>query len=142
MTSNNSVPPAVLLVSADGVLQTAIQLWRKRNDARLVVAESGAEAAQLLRDMRFISARLDALIVDYTLPDTSGCAFIGLHRDDFPNIAVALATTYRNPSLMMWGRAFQATVLLKPLSEEALHTVLLRPGTLAGPNLTQESMNA
>lgn len=119
--------PSVLIVSSDAVTVLAANAWRKNSEVRLVIVKTIAEAEELLRDLRFIGARLDALIVEYTLPDGCGCRFIGGQRDDFPDAAMALVSELKTSSLQMWSRVFQTTLLLKPLATEDFHRVLLHP---------------
>jgi len=104
-----------MVVEDDPGVGYAVSRWLQEQEVRSVLATSTSEAMEMLRDIIFIEAAFDALLVDYNLPDSTGVRVIQEFRDEFPTVPVALMTGNQDESLEVWTRERQIPLFRKPL---------------------------
>lgn len=107
--------PSLLIVEDEADIRFFLDHWLRKQGLRPVLAQNAREAMELLGDMRFIGAAFDGLLVDYRLPDATGCRIIRACLDETPGMPVALMTAYFDLSLELWLRARHVPLLRKPL---------------------------
>ncbi|MBO3742806.1 FAD-dependent oxidoreductase [Actinoplanes flavus] len=122
---------AILTVDDDPSVSRAIarDLRRRYGDRyRIVRASSGAEALEVLRELKLRGSRVAVMLADYRMPQMNGIAFLEEAMDLFPFARRALLTAYADTDA-----AIQAInvvdvdhYLLKPWDppEEKLYPVL------------------
>ena len=112
--------PRVLLVEDDPGVGYAVSRWLQQQNVRSVLATTAHEAMEMLRDVIFIEAAFDGLLVDYNLPDATSCRVIEECRDEFPNVPVALMTGSDDISLELWSKSRRIPLFRKPLKMDEL----------------------
>jgi two-component system OmpR family response regulator len=127
MDPNDRTSPCILVVDDDEAIRYSLARWIKERGARVIEAANTRDAVEMLRDASFIDARVDGLLVDYQLPDATGCRVILEFADEFPGVPMALMTGKDDLSLELWLRSRGIPLFRKPLDIEALETWL---GTL------------
>jgi DNA-binding response OmpR family regulator len=105
----------LMVVEDDPGVGYAVSRWLQEHEVRSVLATSTGEAMEMLRDIIFIEAAFDALLVDYNLPDATGVRVIQEFRDEFPTVPVALMTGNDDISLEVWTKARKIPLFKKPL---------------------------
>jgi thioredoxin reductase (NADPH) len=89
--------PLILTVDDDPAVSRAVarDLRRKYGEAhRIVRAESGADALEVLREIKLRGGRVAVLLADYRMPEMSGIEFLEAAMDLFPRARRALLTAY------------------------------------------------
>ncbi|HEY2833279.1 MAG TPA: FAD-dependent oxidoreductase [Sporichthyaceae bacterium] len=89
--------PLILTVDDDPSVSRAVarDLRRKYGEAyRIVRAESGADALEVLREIKLRGGRVAVLLADYRMPEMSGIEFLEAAMDLFPRARRALLTAY------------------------------------------------
>ncbi|MCZ7646408.1 MAG: response regulator [Planctomycetota bacterium] len=124
-------PPApskrsLLIVEDEEDVRYFLGHWIRRQGLLPVLAKDAREAMELLGDMRFIESSFDALLVDYRLPDATGCRIVRACLDESPRMPVALMTAYFDLSLELWLRARNVPLMRKPLDLGQLRAWLER----------------
>ena len=122
----------ILIVEDDPGVSYAVSRWMQEQNVKSVIAESTQEALDMLRDVVFIEATFDGLLVDYNLPDATGMRVIQEFRDEFPNMPVALMTGNVNIYMELWLRARKIPLFRKPLELVSLQAWVeaLKPATV------------
>lgn len=113
-------PPCILVVDDDEAIRFSLVRWLKQRGERVIEAANARDAVEMLRDASFIDVRVSGLLVDYQLPDATGCRVILEFADEFPGVPIALMTGKNNLSLELWLRARGITLFNKPLDLDAL----------------------
>ena len=116
--------PRLMIVEDDPGVGYAVSRWLYEQQVRSVVATTTSEAMEMFRDMIYIEATFDGLLVDYNLPDATGLRVIQEVRDEFPSVPVALMTGNNDISLELWSRARKIPLFRKPLKMEEISTWL------------------
>ena len=80
-----------------------------------MLATSTKEALELVRDVSYLDSRLNGLLVDYQLPDATGCRVIQEFVSEFPGVPVAMMTAYDDITLEGWVRSRRIELFRKPL---------------------------
>ncbi|HEY3605433.1 MAG TPA: response regulator, partial [Sporichthyaceae bacterium] len=89
--------PLILTIDDDPSVSRAVarDLRRKYGEAhRIVRAESGADALEVLREVKLRGGRVAVLLADYRMPEMSGIEFLEAAMDLFPRARRALLTAY------------------------------------------------
>ena len=89
--------PLILTVDDDPSVSRAVarDLRRRYGEGyRIARAESGADALELLRDVKLRGGRVAVLLADYRMPQMSGIEFLEAAMDLFPRARRALLTAY------------------------------------------------
>jgi thioredoxin reductase (NADPH) len=89
--------PVLLTVDDDPSVSRAVARDLRRQYGghyRVVRASSGAEAMDLLRELKLRGARVAVLLADYRMPEMSGIEFLEQAMDLFPRARRALLTAY------------------------------------------------
>jgi thioredoxin reductase (NADPH) len=89
--------PLILTVDDDPSVSRAVarDLRRKYGEGhRIVRAESGADALEVLREVKLRGGRVAVLLADYRMPEMSGIEFLEAAMDLFPRARRALLTAY------------------------------------------------
>jgi CheY-like chemotaxis protein len=120
MEPNNTNPPCILVVDDDEAIRYSLARWLKGRGARVIEAANTHDAIEMLRDASFIDVNVDGLLVDYRLPDATGCRVILEFADEFPGVPMALMTGINDLSLELWLRARGIPLFRKPLDLDAL----------------------
>jgi len=110
----------LLVVDDDPAVRYSLSRWLNRRGMRTIEAADTREAVEMVRDASFVDAQIDGLLVDYQLPDATGCRIIMEFRDEFPGVPMALMTGREDLSLELWLRARGIPLFRKPLDLKAL----------------------
>jgi thioredoxin reductase (NADPH) len=89
--------PVLLTVDDDPAVSRAVarDLRRQYGERyRVVRASSGAEALDVLRELKLRGSRVAVLLADYRMPEMSGIEFLEQAMDLFPRARRALLTAY------------------------------------------------
>jgi thioredoxin reductase (NADPH) len=89
--------PLILTVDDDPSVSRAVarDLRRQYGEGhRIVRAESGADALEVLREVKLRGGRVAVLLADYRMPEMSGIEFLEQAMDLFPRARRALLTAY------------------------------------------------
>jgi len=89
--------PVLLTVDDDPAVSRAVARDLRRQYGehyRVVRASSGAEAMDVLRELKLRGARVAVLLADYRMPEMSGIEFLEQAMDLFPRARRALLTAY------------------------------------------------
>src|SRR5215475_10390508 len=89
--------PALLTVDDDPSVSRSVarDLRRRYGEGyRIVRAESGADALEVLREIKLRGGRVAVLLADYRMPEMSGIEFLEAAMDLFPRARRALLTAY------------------------------------------------
>jgi thioredoxin reductase (NADPH) len=89
--------PVLLTVDDDPAVSRAVarDLRRQYGERyRVVRASSGAEALEVLRELKLRGSRVAVLLADYRMPEMSGIEFLEQAMDLFPRARRALLTAY------------------------------------------------
>ena len=70
---------------------------------------------QLLRDLLFIESRFHRVLIDYRLPDATGCRVVQAFQEDAPDTGLAMMTAHHDLALEIWVRARGVPIFPKPL---------------------------
>src|SRR6516165_10191765 len=76
----------MMVVDDDPGVSYAVSRWMQDHNIKSVMATSTHEALDMLRDIAFIDASFDGLLVDYNLPDATGFRIIQEVLDEFPRV--------------------------------------------------------
>jgi len=125
----------ILVVEDDRTIRTAMRLLLARMDYQVLVAE---DAASALAAARGFEGRIDLLLSDMVLPDTSGSEVAKVLTRERPDLKVLFMSAYPADLLVHQRRILPGTVTLeKPFDEltlaRAVRTALLAPGTSESP---------
>ena len=112
--------PCLLLVEDDPDIGLFLKRWMELQNVRPVLATSVREAMQMVRDVAFIEANFDGLLVDYRLPDATGVRVIQEFLADFPGMPVALMTAHFDISLELWVKSRGIPLFRKPLEFDTI----------------------
>ena len=128
---------SLMVVEDDPGVGYAVARWLASQQIKAVLVTSVREAMQMLQDLVFIEAKFDGLLVDYNLPDATGCRVIQEFQAEFPKLPVALMTGAENISLEIWLKARRIPLFRKPLKIKELETWLqtIRSPQAGGPHL-------
>lgn len=107
--------PCILVVEDDPDIGMLLKRWLERMNVQAVLATSTREALDLVQDISFIESRLDGLLVDYQLPDATGCRVIQEFASEFPGVPIAMMTAYDDITLEGWVRSRNVQLFRKPL---------------------------
>jgi two-component system OmpR family response regulator len=116
MSKKNKRRLCLLVVDDDPAIRYSLSRWLGKRGVRVIEAADTREAVEMVRDASFIDAQIDGLLVDYQLPDATGCRIIMEFRDEFPGVPMALMTGREDLSLELWLRARGIPLLRKPLN--------------------------
>ena len=122
MTQN--VPRRVLVVDDEPLIRWSISETLKAHGHTVVEAESGAGA---LRALQISSRPVDAVVLDYRLPDTNNLSLLARIRQIVPRIPVILMTALSTPELVEDALRLGAyDVMDKPFDMNELEHVVTR----------------
>ena len=107
--------PCVMIVEDDHDIGFLLKRWFENMGVKTMLATSTREALELVQDVSFIESKLDGLLVDYQLPDATGCRVIQEFVSEFPGVPVAMMTAYDDITLEGWVRAHRIQLFRKPL---------------------------
>lgn len=110
----------LMIVEDDPGVGYAVARWLDDQNVRSVLATSTHEAMDLLRDVIFIEAAFDGLLVDYHVGDDTSIRVIQEFRDEFPSVPVALMTGSQDETLELWLNSKQIPIFHKPLELDRL----------------------
>jgi len=116
--------PCVLIVEDDPDIGQLLKRWLERMNFQAVLATSTREALDLVQDVSFIESRLDGLLVDYQLPDATGCRVIQEFASEFPGMPIAMMTAYDDITLEGWVRSRNVQLFRKPLDMKKMEAWL------------------
>src|SRR5262245_13422001 len=105
MSATTARSPRLMIVYDDPGVSYAVSRWMQDHNDKPVMAASTQEALDMLRDIAFIDASFDGLLVDYNLPDATGFRVIQEVLDEFPQVPIALMTGGANVAMEVWVRA-------------------------------------
>jgi thioredoxin reductase (NADPH) len=89
--------PVLLTVDDDAAVSRAVARDLRKNygeNYRVVRASSGAEALEVLHELKLRGAEVAVLLADYRMPEMSGIEFLEQAMDLFPRARRALLTAY------------------------------------------------
>jgi thioredoxin reductase (NADPH) len=92
-----AVRPVLLTVDDDAAVSRAVARDLRKNygeNYRVVRASSGAEALEVLRELKLRGALVAVLLADYRMPEMNGIEFLEEAMDLFPRARRALLTAY------------------------------------------------
>jgi DNA-binding response OmpR family regulator len=112
--------PRILMVDSDTEHGNATKKWLEEHEMKTMWVQTPREAMDLLYDMVFIESSVDGVLVEHSLPETSGCRVIQEFRHEFPGMAAALMTSADDISLETWSRARRIPIMRRPVGAEAL----------------------
>ena len=122
MTEN--VSRRVLVVDDEPLIRWSIAETLKAHGHTVVEAESGAGALRALQES---SRAVDAVVLDYRLPDTNNLSLLARIRRVAPWIPVILMTAFSTPELVEDALRFGAyDVMDKPFDMDDLEDVVSR----------------
>jgi DNA-binding response OmpR family regulator len=110
----------LMVVEDDPGVGYAVSRWLQDHEVRSVLATTTDEAIEMLRDVIFIEATFDGMLVDYSLPDATGVRVIEELRDEFPSMPVAMMTGRDDELIENWTRQWRIPLFKKPLNMELL----------------------
>lgn len=114
--------PLLLLVEDNSALRRLLSIHLARMGFRVLAAESGEEALQLLRDE---PEPVHLLVTDIMLPGMTGLEVALQMRDLFPGLPSVLITAYPPEYLVKYGvRLGDFPLLNKPFTMEDLRRTL------------------
>jgi DNA-binding NtrC family response regulator len=117
-------PLRVLVVDDELLVRWAIAETLKEHGHTVVEAESGAGA---LRELQATSPRVDAVLLDYRLPDAHNLSLLAQIRWVAPRTPVILMTAFGTPELAAGALQLGAyEVLDKPFDMNQLEGVVAR----------------
>jgi DNA-binding NtrC family response regulator len=116
----------ILLVDDDADLRFVLARWLTQQGLRVLQAASTGEAVEMLGDAAYLGARLDGLLVDFHLPDATGCRVVQEFLEEFPGVPVALMTGTYDLSLELWLKARHIPLFRKPLNLDGLRAWVAR----------------
>lgn len=123
--SGPKTPPCVMLVEDDPDIGFLLKRWLENMGFHSLLATSTKEALELVQDVSYIESKLDGLLVDYQLPDATGCRVIQEFVSEFPGVPVAMMTAYDDITLEGWVRSRRIQLFRKPLDMTRLEAWLL-----------------
>ncbi|MCW8132873.1 MAG: response regulator [Planctomycetota bacterium] len=109
-----------MVVEDDPDIGTLLKRWLEMHGFTVMLATSTKEAMDLVQDVSFIESKLDGLLVDYQLPDATGCRVIQEFVHEFPGVPVAMMTAFDDITLEGWVRARRIELFRKPLDLKRL----------------------
>ena len=114
----------VLVVDDEPLIRWSIAETLKAHGHTVLEAESGAGA---LRALQVSSRPVDAIVLDYRLPDTNNLSLLGRIRQIAPRIPVILMTAFGTPELVEDALRLGAyDVMDKPFEMNELEGVVSR----------------
>jgi two-component system, NtrC family, response regulator AtoC len=122
MTRN--FPFRVLVVDDELLIRWSIAETLKDHGHTVLEAENGAEA---LRELQMASPPVDAVVLDYRLPDTNDFSLLAEIRRIAPRTPVILMTAFGSPEVVEGAYDLGAyDVMDKPFDLTALEAVVSR----------------
>lgn len=122
MTEN--FPRRVLVVDDEPLIRWSIAETLKAYGTTVLEAESGAGALRALHES---SPSVDAIVLDYRLPDTNSLSLLARIRHLAPRTPVILMTAFSTPELVEDALRLGAyDVMDKPFDLNELETVVTR----------------
>ena len=116
MRDDRSAINSILVVAQEGTQAQFLSQELEDLNHKVMLTHSAEEASHLLNDIVFIGCKLDGLLVDYNLRESTGCRVLGDFRDHFPDAAVAMMTDREDISVNIWARTKGIGLLRKPLN--------------------------
>lgn len=114
----------VLVVDDESLIRWSIAETLKDQGHAVVEAQDGAAAVRALRDS---SQPVDAVVLDYRLPDSNDLSLLAQIRRMVPTSPVVLMTAYRAPNIVEGARRLGAyDVLDKPFEMHDLEALIAR----------------
>ena len=114
----------VMIVEDDPSIAILLQVWAARLRLRTLWACSTREAMEMIDDICFIDIRLDGILVDYRLPDATGCRVLMEFLKEFPSASAAVMTAYSDLTLEPRLRTRSIPLFRKPLNKQAIENWL------------------
>jgi DNA-binding NtrC family response regulator len=122
--TQNSTAHRILVVDDELLMRWSVAETLKLHGYTVVEAENGAAAMRVLRDS---THPVDAVVLDYRLPDTSDLSLLSWIRRIAPVTPVILMTVYGSPDLHEGARRLGAyDVIDKPFDLKKLEGVVAR----------------
>jgi len=122
-------PRRVLVVDDEPLIRWSIAETLKAHGYTVLEAESGAGA---LRTLQLSARPVDAVVLDYRLPDTNNLSLLARIRQSAPGIPVIVITAFGTPELVQDARCLGAyDVMDKPFEMNHLEGVVSRACELA-----------
>ncbi len=122
MTQN--FPRRVLVVDDEPLIRWSIAETLKAHGYTVLEAESGAGA---LRALQVSSRPVDAIVLDYRLPDSNNLSLLARIRQSAPGIPVIVMTAFGTPELVEDALCLGAyDVMDKPFAMSELEGVVSR----------------
>lgn len=113
-------PLSLLVVDDDEAIRYSLSRWLQERGARVIEAANTRQAIQWVRDASSTEAHIDGLLVDYQMPDATGCRVLLEFGEEFPGVPMGLMTGKNDLSLELWLRARNIPLFRKPIDLKAL----------------------
>ncbi len=110
----------LLLVEGDPEAGRRLSEKLRAKRWRVVWAASALEAKQILNDAQFLELGLDALLISYNLPDSTGAGVIQDFCAEWPSAAVALMIASDNIAVNVWASQRKIRLMHTPLRPDEL----------------------
>lgn len=120
--TKNSPKLRVLVVDDEFLIRWSIAETLESAGHEVLQAESGRDALRLLTDP---TLAIDAVVLDYRLPDSNDLALLSTIRQLAPARPVILMSAFGSREIAQGARALGAyDVLTKPFDLQYLHTLI------------------
>ena len=97
--------PLILLVQNSALGRPPLSRALLQQGFRIAIARGVEEAREMLDDIRFIESEIDAIVVDYKLPDGWGSSIVNDISKHHPGVQTLMVTDEENIALELWSRA-------------------------------------
>ena len=111
---------SIMIVDDEAIVRESFRHWFAKDNHRVDVADSGAQALEKLAQVSF-----DLLFVDIKMPGMDGIALLEKVKSEYPEISVVIITAYGTiESAVRAMKIGAADFLLKPFKPDQLTLVM------------------